>query len=713
MPINNKSVRKLSLFLILQIILCFVGCGSAFTQETSQPVNLSPESWKALSDSGWPGASNGHIESLNNNGRGVRFNYNLKATRPWPWPEIDFLTKFDKPEDLRGYKGVRLNVKGKKGEEVYFYFLVTDNNIGKPKPVHHRIILAKEYQKVYLDFLRFGIAKDWTPRNPGFNLLIEWDKVEAVGLHKKGRDGEKGSVSLLNIEFLQDLPKEILRPERIRSADPEHFFIELKGKAARKPQARILINERPLAETRRISPYLYGANWGVWLDFPDKDKIRQLPVKVLRAGGPFMDRHNWRSSRYTFPGSGKPLLMRSLDDFIEYCHNIGAEPLIQINALGYGPDDKGSFKNCVGPDDAADLIRHLNKEKGYKVKFFEIGNEPFIWHNVHFDVRERPCSVQEYFKIFKEISVAIKKAQAGIDPAFEIKIFGPAISTSWLGWKSLSEKESGINPVEYFLKRCRQYQDNKIENPEAFRILDVLSFHLFPDFKNPATGRVETDIPDILNSTQVWWNKDYVNKNDHSLPQGVAAEAIPKFKGWIEKYYPETELAVTEFNIGSESMVDYQPIIKVLYLADLYGVMARYGLDYAAQFCLNSSDHHAAMIDDTDNITPLYYPMSLYAKWFKGVVLDVESSGAEALKVHACKNEDGLVIMAINKEKRPFYAELTLKEGDRGPLSFVHDFAPLSLTCIKVPLDKRENTAECWEYGEDQINGNIGYNPNL
>lgn len=416
-----------------------------------------------------------------------------------------------------------------------------------------------------------------------------------------------------------------------------------------------------------------------------------------------MDRYNWRSNKYTLPGNKKPLLMKSLDDFIRYCRDIGAEPLIQLNALGYAPDEKGDFKRCIGPDDAAALIRYLNKEKGYNVRFFEIGNEPFIWHNVHFDVRERPCSAEEYFEIFKDISVAVKRTQADIDPELEIKIFGPAISTSWLGWKDLSQKEDTDNPLEYFLKRCRSYQDDKIENPRGFRILDVLSFHLFADFKDPATGRVEADISNILRSTQTWWNRDYVNEYDHSLPQGVVAEVLPRFKAWIQQYYPGTELAVTEFNIDSESMVDYDPIIKVLYLADLYGIMAKCGLDYAVQFCLNSSDHYAALIDDTDNITPLYYPMALYARYFKGVILDTETSKPESLNVYACKNENALVIMAINKKDRPLHTEVILKEKDKDTLGFLHDFAALSLTCIRIPADKKDNLAECWEYGKRQI----------
>lgn len=521
-----------------------------------------------------------------------------------------------------------------------------------------------------------------------------------------------------NIKFLQKEPTEVLELEKLRTLPPKHFFINLKQRFSKSTNVKITIfNSSSLQKNRAVSSYLYGANWGVWLDLPDKKKVAPLGLKLIRAGGPFMDRYNWRNNKYTFPGNEKVLTMTDLDDFIQYCRQIGAEPLIQINALGYAPDERNGhkFTKCMTPEDARDLVRYLNKERRYNIKFFEIGNEPFIWHNVHFDVREKPCSIDEYFEIFKRISVAMKKAQFEIDPTLQIKIFGPAICTSWLNWGTLSSEDSQRHIIEYFLKKCYEYQNNKSENPEGFRILDVLSFHLYPIFKDPVTGKVQTDISLLLQSTQTWWNPDYINEYDYSLPYGAVAEVLPKFKKWINENYPGTELAITEFNIESQSMVDYDPTLKVLYLADLYGIMAKYGVDYATQFCLNSSDHNIALIDDTDNITPLYYPLALYARYFKGNILDTETSIPEKLNVYACNNKDKIIVMVINKEKKSFYTEIILKKGEENEdtIRFFHNFPALSLTCIKIPINNKDNLAECWEYGKRQIDGIIYNNSNL
>ncbi|MBZ9577967.1 CIA30 family protein [Patescibacteria group bacterium] len=715
---NRITIKGITVVLVFLTGFTLYEYSYAALEKDDRSLDFDSGHWKVLNDSGWPGASIGYVETSNEKKDSVRFNYTLKATELWLWPEIDFFIEFERVNDLTGYTGVQLYIKGEKREEVYFYFLTKDKNTGIPKPCWYRFIVTDKYKKIYLPFSQFKIAKDWTPRHRGFNPSIEWDKVKTFGLHKKGRDGERGSIYLLNINFLQKELPEIPNLERVRSLPPKHSLINLINRSSEKTDAKIRVYSCAFRQKdKMISPCLYGANWGVWLDLPDKKKVAPLGLKLIRAGGPFMDRYNWRSSKYTFPANEKALTMTDLDEFIQYCRQIGAEPLIQINALGYAPDEKNKdkFTKCMDPEDTADLVRYLNKERGYNIKFFEIGNEPFIWHDVHFDVRKTPCSIREYFEIFKKISVAMKKAQAEINPALQIKIFAPAISSSWMNWGTLSPEDSQRQIIEYFLNKCYEYQNNKTENPEGFRILDVLSFHLYPIFRDPLTGKIEKDISLILRSTQTWWSHNYINNYDHSLPCGQIGEVLPKFKKWIETNYPGTELAITEFNIESQSMVDYDPIIKVLYLADLYGIMAKYRVGYATQFCLNSSDHNIALIDETDNITPLYYVLALYSLNFKGSILDAGSSLPGRLNVYACNNGDNIIVMVVNKEKKSFYTEVILEEGPEGEdaISFSHNFPALSLTCIKILANKSNNLAEYWEYGEQQINGIIDNNPSL
>lgn len=683
--------------------------------------SLDYKDWELLSDSGWPGGSTGYVESIDERGQGVRFKYALKATMLWPWPEIDFYLEYSEIRDFSGYKGAKLRLKGDKKQEIYFYFLTKDKNTGVFKPCWQRLVLSDTYQSIYLPFEQFKIAKDWMPRNPGFNSDIEWDAVKTFGFHKKGVDGEEGSLELVQIEFIEQEPEDLqaLDLEGLRSLPPRHFSINLENNVKMQSiDAKITVfTEAQDKEQNQISPYIYGANWGVWLGLPDEKKVASLGLKLIRAGGPFMDRANWRNNKYTFPATKVSLSMTDLDHFIHYCKRVGAEPLIQINALGFAPDDKNRsvFSKCIGPEDAADLVRYLNREKGYNVRFFEIGNEPFIWHRVHFDVRLMPCSIEEYFGIFKDISLAMKKTQSEINPRLQLKIFAPGVSTSYLNWETLSLNTEGTHAIKYFLQECRKFQYDKSANPLGFRILDVLSFHLFPSFRDEQTGQVERDISSILRSTQTWWNKDYTNELDRSLPLGAQAAVIPKFKRWVLEDYPGTELAVTEFNLEAQSMIEYDPVIKVLYLADLYGIMAVQGMDYAAQFCLNSSDHHIALMDEADNITPLYYPLSLYAKYFNSQSLEAVSTLPEKLNVYACDNGEKIVLMVVNKQSQVYETQVILSKNreDENPTIFSYSFPPLSLTCLRVSRKGIAKDIDCWEYGVRQIDRTISSDTNL
>lgn len=684
--LNNKRLllKIFNLLFFLTALSGYFGIAKASPQSI---LDLKNNDWQVIADSGWPGASSGYVNKPKEDSRLREFVYRLKATKLWPWPEVDFFVSLAETADFSKFKGIQLDIQGEPGKEIYCYFFVQDQNLGNSKPLMSRFLLTGEKQKIYLALSGFKIASDWQARNPGYSQSMEWAKVKSFGLHAKGRDNERGRIVLFEAKLLENELSDPFDLTRIRSSPPKYYLLGPEAGFPKQAQAKISIGS-PLKNKHEVAPYLYGANWGVWLNLPDEKKVSLLKPKVLRSGGPFMDRYNWRNGKYTFPGNDQVITMASLDEFIAYCRRIGAEPLIQINALGYAP-----FTQPMDEKDAVGWLRYLNQEKGYNVKFFEIGNEPFIWHKVHFDARKTPCSIEEYFALFKKISVALKKAQKEINPDLKIKIFAPAFCL----------EDMQLSAIAGFLRKCYAFQNNQAENPQKIRILDVLSFHFFPSFVNPATGKHQKDATLILGSTQSWWSAFYSNKYDYSLPFGYVAKILPRLKKLIKDNYARTELALTEFNIESQSMVGYDPLIKALYLGDLYGIMAKYGLDYFMQFCLNSSDQNIALIDDLDNLTAQYYPFGLYSEHFHGLLLDAKTNLPEKLNVYACNNKNGTTIMVINKDRQPYFSGIRVK-SENNETFFSHTFPALSLSCIIINEHQKRNLAQCWEYGQQQIN---------
>ncbi|MBN2482670.1 MAG: hypothetical protein JXD21_00545 [Candidatus Omnitrophica bacterium] len=681
-------------FFFLAVLLS--GCGG----RQDIPVTLGKlSSWKVISDSGHQGGSQGVIEEKD----GIQLTYSLGATKLWPWPEIDFYLEYENPRNIEGYQGIELVAKSDIPQEIYCYVVTEDKNTGLSKRYQTKFMITPGYQSFCLVFSDFKIAKDWAPRHPGYSPSIEWDRVKGIGFHKKGYDQEKGTMYVQNMKFLKKVTGRVSL-EDIRSKPPRHIFTQIASHMQPRGAPSIEIHLPPVSSAGpMIHPYLYGVNWGVWLDLPDKKEVIPLNLKMIRAGGPFMDRYDWRENTYSFPGSDQTQLMTGLDEFIRYCRSLGAEPLIQINALGYfttGTNGDTVFKeNSLS--DVASFIRYLNQEKKYNVRFFEIGNEPFIWHNVHYDVVDKPYAVEEYFNTFKKIAYMIKKVQQEIDPSLDIKIFAPGISTSHQDWKTFSGDDQNENAALSFIKKCRDYEQNSTENPEGVRILDVFSFHFFADF-----GDIKkVPLKELLCSTRNWWDQEYPNKYDLSLPYDEVNAIVPAFRTWIEEIDPQLELAITEFNVEADSMIPYPYILKVLYLADCYGIFATHGVDYALQFCLNSSDQYAALIDDTDQKTPLYYPFYLFSRYFHGRILKVTTSLSGAFNIYACQNDSDIIMMVINKNGKELTGEITVagQEISERARTFLYTFPALSLTCLRIPFDAHEDLVESWEYGQAQI----------
>ncbi len=81
---------------------------------------------------------------------------------------------------------------------------------------------------------------------------------------------------------------------------------------------------------------------------------------------------------------------RSLDGTIKAIESVGAQPMLVIG--GWGPSGYllppgmvGNYSGSSFPSDrdfdtyAASIVRHLNIEEGWRVRYWEVWNEPYIW----------------------------------------------------------------------------------------------------------------------------------------------------------------------------------------------------------------------------------------------------------------------------------------------------------------------------------------------
>ena len=655
--------------------------------------------WFVVGDSGSGGASTASMEVVNVDGINcVKFVYNLQKTDKWEWCYATIGKVYDEEIDISGYKGVQFKIKSSHQKEYINVNIVTiDSNLKTNKYNQYVVSISTQWKYVAIPFEKFRIVGWWKARNVGYKNDLELNRFKSIEFSKPGTSGEKGEIYITEISFYKDKPKGLLPKLVSQPLFQTLTFFDEKKSETFDGTIKIYTDKKFIVPYRnkiaKVGKYFYGTNWGMWLcSFPDKELVKSLNLKVIRAGGNLMSRYNWRTSKYRDTSIGEPYIYQipSLDDFVEYCREVGAEPLIQINMLGYAPNEKNNdkFEYCMDENSAAELVRYLNGIKKYNVRMFEMDNEPFIWHFTHKDVVRKPTSVDEYFEKLKKYVIAMREEQQKIDPNNQLIIFAPAICTSWIDWGTYGDtKYYGFDSaVDWLIKKCADFEQNKNENPKGYKLIDVLSFHIYPRFRinwEDPYDFIPQGLPKMLESTKTFWDENYVNYYDFNQARGIQPRVFPRFNEWISKYNPSLELALTEFNVDATPRINYPKVLRPLFIADVIGAAAKYGCDYFMQFCLNDYEGGMGMINESNEVNSIYYVFKLFSNNFYGEILETEVSLNE---VSAYVSDDGenYIVMMVNKNPMDLKIKFEFLPMNKNFHAKVKSY---SVYCFKIKKD--------------------------
>ncbi|WP_405818479.1 LPXTG cell wall anchor domain-containing protein [Streptomyces sp. NBC_01390] len=165
-----------------------------------------------------------------------------------------------------------------------------------------------------------------------------------------------------------------------------------------------------------------GLNTGVGDENMGTAKVTSLMkgagVRQLRfPGGSGADGYHWKT--HTMEDGGWIVPNTTFDHFMATAKKVGAQPIVTAN---YGSGT---------PQEAADWVKYANVDKGYGVKYWEIGNE--VYGNGHYSDgkgweidKHADKSPTEYGKNL----VAYAKAMKAVDPKVKIG----AVLTTPSGW---------------------------------------------------------------------------------------------------------------------------------------------------------------------------------------------------------------------------------------------------------------------------------------
>lgn len=476
------------------------------------------------------------------------------------------------------------------------------------------------------------------------------------------------------------------------------------------------------ADRHQISPDIYGMNHYAI----DPDLAKELRIPVNRLGGNHTTRYNWLvdSSNagddwYFTGGNGqeKPVAGAYADQFVSTNRANGSKSILTIPMIGYV--NKTSAWNCgfsvakYGPQQATNpnirpngdscgngkhtdgtpiadndplnasvvsdptfiqrWLKHLISVHGTAaqggVQIYQLDNEPSGWSNTHRDIHPKPTSYDELRDRTYQYASTIKAT----DPS--AKTLGP----SDFGWPVYAnsgvsgdrEAHGGVWFAEWYLQQMQAY-----EQQHGVRILDYFDEHYYPSARGvklalaPA-GDANTQAV-RLRSTRSLWDSTYVDESwigEYYPP----IQLIPRFRSWVQKNYPGTKVAITEYNWGG-----LESINGALAQADVLGIFGRDQLDLATIWGPPKSTEPGAyafrMYLNYDGKGSKYGDT-----WVRSTSAD---QGQLAIYGAQRSSDAALTLMIINKTRNNLTSNLTLKGFNQAKSASVYTYSSANLRAI-------------------------------
>jgi hypothetical protein len=366
-----------------------------------------------------------------------------------------------------------------------------------------------------------------------------------------------------------------------------------------------------------ISPYIYGSNWGSGTDYT-----------IRRSGGNRLTTYNWENN---FSNAGNDwyysndnLLSSSMTpgkaitDFHDLSVSQGQASILTLQMADYvSADANGNinlttetapssrFKKVVfvkgnpfcSPTDNPDgndpnvymdeFVNFLVSKYGYAgdpngVKFYCLDNEPDLWSNTHPEVHPNDVNCAEYKDKSVELSIAVKN----IDP--NTRMLGP-VSYGFTGYYSFQDAPDWSSVKGSYAWFLDYYLDKMEANSVVAgkRLLDALDIHWYPEAQDGAGNRITNTVNTTamynarMQAPRTLWDTSYVWPNGETswINQWFSSylPLIPKLKNSIDTYYPDTNLAITEYAYGNEDHWSCG-----IATTDVLGIFGKYGVYIAS-----------------------------------------------------------------------------------------------------------------------------------
>ncbi len=259
------------------------------------------------------------------------------------------------------YQAINLQISDN-GDELFFA------NVGAPRGWSELLIPFKDFDKFPY----------YQPPDAVENGHFDLDSIVQIDFKPSG-EGTKGSFVIDNVKLTNTR--------------------EIKGREVKEELSFNVSGDPQSVLTDSIHGGLFGINAALW----DGDLLKPKTVKYVKAvnhgvlrypGGLRADEDHWKEVL------DKNDWMVDTDEMAEFANKTNDELMITVN-FGRGT-----------AEEAADWVKHMNKEINEPVKYWEVGNELYgDWH-------ANQCSAEEYGKRARKFIKAMKE----VDPDIKVTV---------------------------------------------------------------------------------------------------------------------------------------------------------------------------------------------------------------------------------------------------------------------------------------------------
>jgi len=364
-----------------------------------------------------------------------------------------------------------------------------------------------------------------------------------------------------------------------------------------------------------ISPYVYGTNSPGW-------ETSGWRTPLTRAGGNRLTAYNWETNASNAGSDWQhqnDALMGATDvpgeamrKAVASAHEHGAAVVITVPIIGRVAADKngggdvnktpdylnkrfvvslprkdGPFADPPDPTDGRvyqdEFVSWLEKkfpQSGRPPIFYCLDNEPDLWASTHARIHPDKVRFDEIVRLNAEYASAVKRV------APKALVFG-FVSYGWHGLTTLQDAPDRDNRdfTEFFLQEMAA-----AEKRAGHRLVDVFDFHWYPEARGGKRRVTDDDAsPEVaaarIQSARSLWDPSYKESSWVANAAGGPIRLLPRLREKIDRNYPGTKLAMTEYYYGGGDHIS-----GAIAQADVLGILGREGVFAAALWHLGRTD---------------------------------------------------------------------------------------------------------------------------